>query len=68
MDKRIPTWNVRTMYRTGSLRTVAERITEYMLDSTGRQEVRWDRGDTQPEGECSYFYGKGNDIHELGTG
>jgi hypothetical protein len=68
MDKRFGTWNVRTMYRTGSLRTVAEGITEYKLNSPGIQEVGWDRGDTQPAGECTFFYGKGNDIHELVTG
>jgi hypothetical protein len=26
------------------------------------QEVRWDKGD------CNFFYGKGNENHQVGTG
>jgi hypothetical protein len=33
----------------------------------GVQEVRWDRGGTEPAGECTFFYGKGNENSELGT-
>jgi hypothetical protein len=48
MDMRFGTWNQRSLYRAGSLRTVAEEITEYKLDLVGVQEVRWDRGGTEP--------------------
>jgi hypothetical protein len=34
----------------------------------GVEEVRWDRGGTEPAGEYTFFYGKGNESHELGTG
>jgi exonuclease III len=47
MDMRFGTWNVRSMYRAGSLRVVAEEISEYKLDLVEVQEVRWDRGGTQ---------------------
>jgi exonuclease III len=44
MDMRFGTWNVRSMYRAGSLRAVGEEISKYKLDLVGVQEVRWDRG------------------------
>jgi hypothetical protein len=31
-------------------------------------DVRWGRGGTEPEGEYTFVYGKGNKNHELGTG
>jgi hypothetical protein len=50
MDMRFGTWNVRCMYRVGSLRVVVEEISKYKLDLVGVQEVRWDRGGTEPAG------------------
>jgi hypothetical protein len=68
MDKRFGTWNVRSLYRAGSLRTVAEERSKYKLDLLGVQEVRWGGGCTEPAGEYTFFYGKGNENHELGAG
>jgi hypothetical protein len=47
---------------------VAREIAEYKLDLVRVQELRWDRGGTEPAGDYTFFYGKGNDIHELDTG
>jgi hypothetical protein len=60
MDMRFGTWNVRSMYRAGSLTVVAEEISEYKLDLVGVQEIRWDRGGTEPAGQYKLFYAKGN--------
>jgi len=32
------------------------------------QEVRWDKGGTVRIGDYSFFYGKGNENHQLGRG
>jgi hypothetical protein len=34
----------------------------------GVQEVRWEGSGTVPAGEYTFFYGKGLENHELGTG
>jgi exonuclease III len=44
MDMRFGTWNVRTLCRIGSLKTVARELGKYKLDLVGVQEVRWEKG------------------------
>ena len=57
---RFGTWNVRSLYRSGSLMTVVRELARYKLDSVGVQEVRWDKGGTARAGDYTLFYGKGN--------
>jgi mRNA deadenylase 3'-5' endonuclease subunit Ccr4 len=40
-------WNVRSLYRSGSLKMVARELGKYKLDLVGVQEVRWDKGGTE---------------------
>jgi hypothetical protein len=47
---------------------VAEEVSKYKVDLLGVQEVRWGGGGTEPAGEYTIFYKKGNENHELGTG
>jgi hypothetical protein len=47
---------------------ILRELARYKLDLVGVQEVRWEGGGTEPAGECTFFYGKGNENHELGTG
>jgi hypothetical protein len=46
---------------------VSRALDRYKLDLVGMQEVRWERGGTEPAGEYTCLYGKGNENHELGT-
>jgi hypothetical protein len=47
--------------------TVSRELSRYKLDLAEVQEVRWVGGGTKPAGEYTFFYGKGNENHELGT-
>jgi hypothetical protein len=68
MDMRFGTWNVRSLYRVGSLIKVSRELARCKLDLVEVQEVRWEGSGTEPVGEYTFFYGKGNENHELGTG
>jgi hypothetical protein len=50
------------------LKTVSGELAKDKLDLVGVQEVRWDKGDTEPAGDYTFFYGNGNADHHLGTG
>ena len=65
---RFDTWNVRSPNRAGSLTAAARELEGYKLNLVGVQEVRWDKGGTVREGDCNFFYGKGNENRQLGTG
>jgi hypothetical protein len=66
---RFGSWNVRGMYRAGWLRAVVEEISKYKLHLVGVQEgqegQRWHQTSTRI---CIFFFGKGNENHELSTG
>ena len=48
------TWNVRSLYRAGSLTAVARELARYKLDLVGVQEVRWDKGGTVTQGTITF--------------
>jgi hypothetical protein len=68
MDMRFGTWNARSLYRIGSLTTVARELGKFKLDLVGVQEVRWEKGVTVRAEDCTFFYEQGNGDHQLGTG
>jgi exonuclease III len=65
---RFGTWNVRSLYRAGSFTAAARKLARYTLDLLGVQEVRWDREGTERAEDYNFFYGKGNENNQLGTG
>jgi len=45
------TWNVRSLYRAGSLTAAARELARCKFDLVGVQEVRWDKGGTIRAGD-----------------
>ena len=62
------TWNVRSLYREGLLTAAARDLVRYELELVGVLQVGWDKGGTVKSGDYNFFYGKGNENHQLGTG
>jgi hypothetical protein len=54
---RYGSWNVGSLYKAGSLMTVAKEIS-YKLDLVEVQRVRWDRDGTELFAKYTFFYGK----------
>jgi hypothetical protein len=46
----------------------ARELARYKLDLVDVQEVRWDKEVTVKVGNYCFFYGKGNEDHQVGTG
>jgi hypothetical protein len=68
MDMRFGTWNVRSLYRIGSLTRVVREMGKYKLHLVGVLEVRWEKDGTERAEDYTFFYGQGNGDYQLGTG
>ena len=49
------TWNVRSLYRAGSLTAAARELGRYKFHLVGVQDVRWDNGGTVRAGDYNFF-------------
>jgi exonuclease III len=68
MDMRFFIWNIRSLYRSGSFKTVARELWKYKLELVGVQEVRWDKVGTSRAEDYTSFYAARNENYQLGTG
>jgi hypothetical protein len=64
---RFGTWNVKSLYRSGSLNTVSRQFAKCKLELVGVQEVRSAMGVTEPADDYIFYYGNENATHHLGT-
>jgi hypothetical protein len=68
MENGFGSWNVRSLYGAGSMKTAASELAKCDLDVVAPQDVRWDEGGSQPADGYTHFYGNGTaDLH-LGAG
>jgi exonuclease III len=56
---RFGTWNVRSMYRSGSLMAVVRKLARYKLDLVCVQEVWWEKGGSARTGDWPGMGGGG---------
>jgi hypothetical protein len=61
IDMRFGIWNVRSLYRAGSLKTVADKMAKC------NSEIKWFKGGSKPADDHTFFCGNGNANHHLGT-
>ena len=47
---------------------MARELDRYKLNLVVVQEVRWDKAGTVRAGDYNFFYGNGNENHQLGIG
>jgi len=62
--KRFGSWRVRSLRRSGILKTLARELARYKLHLVRTQ----DKGSNLRTGDYIFFYGKGNENHPVGTG
>jgi hypothetical protein len=67
MDMKSGMWNIRSNYRTGSMKTVVRELGKHKLDLMGFQEVKWEKSGTERAEDYTFFYGEGNGDHLLGS-
>jgi hypothetical protein len=60
-------WNVRSLYRAGSLTTAARELAKYKLDTMGVHDVRWDIRGKATATVYFFWYGKRKEICQLRT-
>jgi len=65
---RFGSWNVKSLYRSCSLTTVARELARYKLDLVSVQAVRWGRRCSVRAGDYIFLCGKGSENHQLGAG
>jgi exonuclease III len=57
MDMTFGMWNVRSLYRAGSMKTVVGELEKHDFDRVAVQEVRWDHGSSEQADHYTFLYG-----------
>jgi len=58
-DIRIGTWNIRTLFKTGAMKTIIDEIKRYKLLVVVLQEIRWPGNGSLKSNDTTLFYSGG---------
>jgi hypothetical protein len=58
MDAKFGNWDVRSLCRSGALKTVGRVLAYYRFDLVGLHELRWGRGDIDQQGITQFHLWK----------
>ncbi|KAL4084269.1 hypothetical protein QTP88_028094 [Uroleucon formosanum] len=68
MALHIGTWNVRTLFKTGSMNCMVREIERYKVKLVALQEIRWSDTGSINTSDTIILYGKCDNQRQLGTG
>jgi hypothetical protein len=68
MALHIGTWNVRTLFKTGSMNCIVREIERYKVKLVALQEIRWSDTDSINTNDTTILYGKCDNQRQFGTG
>jgi hypothetical protein len=60
-------WNVKNLYRIGSLKSVTSEMLKYNFGLVAIQEFRWGMCGIQPANGCTLFHENGKANRHIGT-
>lgn len=66
---RINTWNIRSPFKPGAMKTITDQVQKYKLPLVALQELRWTgNGNIKSENYTIFYSGSENSKHEYGLG
>jgi hypothetical protein len=67
-ELQLGTWNVLSLYRSGSLKRLIDITQGYKIGILAVQEMRWVGQSILEEKECTIYYSCHKSLHQFGTG
>jgi exonuclease III len=67
-DLNLATWNVRSLFRPGTLKNLIQELKKYKINIAAVQDMRWKGNDTFDSDDYTICYSGSSDKNIFGTG